>query len=148
METDPLRRVTRVAAYALCVRDGRILLCRIAPGPWTAVGQWTLPGGGLEHGEGPATGALRELAEETGLQATIDGLADVLSWSARWRHPEDGVDEAFHAIQIVYHATITGGELRDETDGSTDAARWFSEAEVAEVPLVPLAQQAVRLAFG
>jgi 8-oxo-dGTP diphosphatase len=148
METDPVRRVTRVSAYTLCVRDGRILLCRIAPGPWTAVGQWTLPGGGLEHGEEPAMGALRELAEETGLEATIDGLADVLSWSARWRHPDDDVDEDFHKIQIVYRATITGGALRDEIDGSTDAARWFSEAEVAEVPLVPLAQRAVRLAFG
>ena len=56
----------RVAAYALC-RDehGRILLCHIAP----SVGAgdlWTLPGGGLEFGEPPASAVLRELHEETG----------------------------------------------------------------------------------
>jgi hypothetical protein len=28
----PNRFVTRIAAYALCVEGGRILLCRIAPG--------------------------------------------------------------------------------------------------------------------
>jgi 8-oxo-dGTP diphosphatase len=75
---EPGRRVTRVAAYALCVRDQRILLCRIADGSWSGVGQWTLPGGGLEFGEAPRDGALRELAEETGLLGEIDILADVL----------------------------------------------------------------------
>ena len=62
-EGPPDRHVTRVAAYALCKRDGRILLCRIGPGPWTAVGRWTLPGGGIDFGEPPADAALRELTE-------------------------------------------------------------------------------------
>jgi hypothetical protein len=29
---EPERRVTRIAAYALCVQGGRVLLCRIADG--------------------------------------------------------------------------------------------------------------------
>ncbi|HEX6656334.1 MAG TPA: NUDIX domain-containing protein [Candidatus Limnocylindria bacterium] len=52
-QAESARRVTRVAAYALCVEDGRILLCRIAPGYWSGVGAWTLPGGGLDFGESP-----------------------------------------------------------------------------------------------
>jgi ADP-ribose pyrophosphatase YjhB (NUDIX family) len=143
----PERQVTRVAAYALCADDGRLLLCRIAPGPWTAVGRWTLPGGGLDFGERPAEGALRELTEETGLAGEIEGLAGVFSWSGHWRHPIDGVDEAFHAIQIVYRVRVTGGELRDEPDGSTDRAAWFSLEELRELPLVQLAWDGVRLAF-
>jgi ADP-ribose pyrophosphatase YjhB (NUDIX family) len=144
----PDRFVTRVAAYALCVADERILLCRIAPGPWTAVGRWTLPGGGLDFAEAPAEGALRELTEETGLTGEVIGLADVYSWSDRWRHPADGADEAFHALQVVYRVRITGGELRDEPDGSTDRAAWWRPDELSGLPLVRLAWDGVRLAFG
>lgn len=144
----PDRHVTRVAAYALCVEGGRLLLCRIAPGPWSAVGSWTLPGGGVEFGEAPSLAAVRELEEESGLIGELDGLATVLSWSDSWRHPEDGAIEAFHAIQVVYRARVVGGELRDEPDGSTDRAAWFSPAELAELPLVPLAREGARVAFG
>jgi 8-oxo-dGTP diphosphatase len=147
-EPEPGRRVTRVAAYALCLEDERLLLCRLAPGEWSSVGQWTLPGGGLDFGEPPADAALRELHEETGLSGEILGLADVMSWSKRWIHPGDGVDEAYHAIQIVYRVRIIGGDLRDELNGSTDAARWFTPHELAGLPMVDLARTATRLAFG
>lgn len=146
-QPEPDRRVTRVAAYALCVEDDRLLLCRLAPGEWSFVGYWTLPGGGLDFGELPADAALRELHEETGLRGEIIGLADVVSWSKRWVHPRDGADEAYHAIQVVYRVRVTGGELRDEVNGSTDVARWFPRDELAGIPLVELAQEAVRLAF-
>ena len=142
---DPQRSITRVSAYALCVEDGRILLCRIAPGYWSGVGQWTLPGGGLDFGESPQDGALRELAEETGLAGEIIGLADVLSWSGRWIHPRDGVDEAYHGLQIVYRVRRVGGELRDEAEGSTDHAEWFPLDKAAALPLVDLARAGVRL---
>ena len=145
---EPERHVTRVAAYALCAEDGRILLCRIAEGSWSGVGHWTLPGGGLDFGESPRDGALRELTEETGLVGEIIGLADVLSWSGRWRHPHDGVDEAYHGLQVVYRVRIVGGELRDEVDGSTDLARWFSREEAGALPLVELASEGLRLGFG
>ncbi len=147
LEREPGRRVIRVAAYALCVEDDRILLCRIAPGYWSGVGSWTLPGGGLEFGEPPRDGALRELTEETGLDGEIEGLAEVLDWSGQWSHPLDGVDEAFHSIQIVYRVRITGGELRNEPDGSTDLASWFTRAEAEALPLVELAEAGLRLAF-
>ena len=144
----PDREVTRVGGYALCVDDGRILLTRIAPGYWSGVGEWTLPGGGLDFGEAPRDGALRELTEETGLRGEIVEIADVLSWSDRWLHPRDGADEAFHGLQIVYRVLIVGGELRPELHGSTDEAAWFARAEAADLPLVELARVAVRMAFG
>ena len=142
----PQRSVTRVSAYALCVEDGRILLCRIAPGYWSGVGEWTLPGGGLDFGESPRDAVIRELAEETGLAGEIIGLADVLSWSWRWIHPRDEVDEAYHGLQVVYRARIVGGQLRNEQDGSTDRAEWFALDEAESLPLVELARAGVRLA--
>lgn len=143
----PDREVTRIGAYALCVDNGRILLSRIARGYWSGVGEWTLPGGGLDFGEDPRDGALRELTEETGLVGEILQLADVLSWADRWRHPRDGADEAFHGLQIVFRVRIVGGALRPEVDGSTDEAAWFTREEAAAIPLVELAQAAVHMAF-
>ena len=47
----------------------------LAPGTTVADdGRWTLPGGGLDFGEDPRDGALRELAEETGYIGELDEL--------------------------------------------------------------------------
>ncbi|HYN63190.1 MAG TPA: NUDIX domain-containing protein [Candidatus Limnocylindrales bacterium] len=131
----------------MCVEEQRILLCRIAPGHWSGVGEWTLPGGGLDFGERPRDGALRELTEETGLVGEIVELAEVLSWVGRWRHPRDDVEEAYHGIQIVYQARIVGGALRHEVEGSTDLAGWFNREDATVLPLVELAREGLRLAF-
>lgn len=136
-----LPRWTRVAAYALSTDDsGRILLVRIAPG-YPAAGKWTLPGGGLDFGEDPEVGVLRELAEETGLIGLIQSLAFVKSWTGPSRR-ERGSGE-LHSIQIVYRAQIVGGELRDESDESTDTAAWVTIADAHKLPLGNLAKAAL-----
>jgi 8-oxo-dGTP diphosphatase len=144
-EAAQLPRWTYVAAYALCRDgDGRVLLCRIGPG-YDATGKWTLPGGGLEFGEDPAVGVLRELAEETGLHGEVASLALIHSGTGGPVVERERRYGPYHAIRIVYRARITGGELRDEADGSTDAARWFSLTEARDLPLVEMAKAAVGL---
>ena len=140
-DTSDLPSVTRVAAYALARDDAaRLLLVRIAPG-YQAVGQWTLPGGGLNFGEEPAAAVVRELEEETGLRGEIEGLAFVHSYS-RGALPSVG-DRPFHAIQIVYSVRIAGGELRHEVDESTDMAAWVSLDELHDLSLVDLVERAL-----
>ncbi len=55
------------AVSVLAIRRGRVLLVRRGHPP--LLHEWSLPGGRIEAGESPATAAIRELAEETGLAA-------------------------------------------------------------------------------
>ena len=139
---------TRVAAYALCLDPSdRLLLVRIAPG-YPAVGKWTLPGGGLEFGEHPADGLLRELKEETGLTGRIVSLAFVDSMTRGPMVEHGRAYGPWHGIRIVYRVEITGGDLRDETDESTDLATWVPLAEARDLPIVDLVQVALDYLAG
>ena len=145
MTAEPAR-VTRVAAYAVCVDDRLgILLCRLAPGSTRdRDGWWTLPGGGIDHGEHPRDAVLRELGEETGLAGEVVELLEVDSWSRVL--PAWGAAAAadFHAIGILYRVRITGGALRPEVGGTTDEARWFSLEEARRSPIVDVVTLAIR----
>lgn len=55
-----------VATIAAVVHGGRVLLVRRANPP--DVGRWGFPGGKIESGETIEQGAVRELAEETGVR--------------------------------------------------------------------------------
>ena len=136
---EPRSDRVRVAAYARCQDDsGRFLLCHIAPS--VGIGDiWTLPGGGLDFGEPPASAVVRELAEETGYVGEVVELHDV---SDHLFTETDGRDR-LHAIRIVYEVQIVGGELRDEPDGSTDTCRWVTSDEARRMRLGEMARHAV-----
>ena len=142
----PAPEITRVAAYAVVLDDdGRLLLCRLSADELYP-GWWTLPGGGIDFGEDPRQAALRELTEETGLTGEVVSLAEVESFARPDFADPDG-PLRFQAIQVIYRVRLTGGALRDETDGSTDRAAWFTRIELDALPLVGLAEVGLRLAF-
>jgi 8-oxo-dGTP diphosphatase len=142
-----LPRIQRVAAYNVCADDeSRLLMCRLS-NITERPGAWTLPGGGIDFGEHPEAGALRELNEETGYVGRIVELLAVDSLRREVRTAHD-VEADYHSVRIVYRTEIVGGELRDETDESTDRAAWCTRDELETMTLVELGRIGVKLAFG
>jgi ADP-ribose pyrophosphatase YjhB (NUDIX family) len=143
-----VRQLQRIAAYNICLDDAqRLLLCRLSD-ITEAPGWWTLPGGGIDFGEHPEAGALRELHEETGLTGTIVELLAVDSFTRPGTSKEIAEPYEYHAVRIIYRTHAEGGELKHEADGSTDLAAWFTRDELEDVPTVPLVTLGMRLAYG
>lgn len=135
----------RVAAYAVITDDeGRVLLAHWSEGRRAA---WTLPGGGLEEGEDPEHAMRREVREETGYRAVTEGLLGVHSRVIPVsRRIATGATTPLHVLRIVYRARITGGRLRNEQNGSTDRAEWFTLAQVRGLQRVKLVDIATGMA--
>lgn len=141
-------RYQRVGAYAYVERDGHVLLTRISP-KGVGVGSWTLPGGGIDHGEEPVAAAKRELHEETGLEGIIGELLTVDSLHLTGTGP-NGRTEDFHGIYVIYRATVPEGidPRVVETDGTTDAVEWVPVEEITaeQRPVFSLVRAAIAAA--
>jgi ADP-ribose pyrophosphatase YjhB (NUDIX family) len=118
----------RLAAYAVCVDQDRVLLARyVHP---SGESNWTLPGGRVEHGEDPFDTVVREVAEETGCEAVVDRLLGVdsrLIPEAECRVPTPG---GHQNVGVFYRVRIVGGELRPEPDGDIAESVWTPIADV------------------
>ena len=88
------------AVGVVCLRGDSVLLIRRGTPP--RQGEWSLPGGRIEPGERAVEAALRELREETGVEAAITGLIDVVDGL----FPEAGR----HYVLIDYAARWVSGE--------------------------------------
>lgn len=124
-------QVQRVSAYGIAVREGAILLTRLSAKAHLP-GRWTLPGGGIDHGEAPKATVVREFAEETGLTAVVGDLVDAHSIHLAGTAPS-GRTEDFHGVQLLYRVEVGAGEPHViESDGTSDDARWVPIAEIEQ----------------
>ena len=133
----------RVAAYAVVERRGKILLTHWRRGHLHG---WTLPGGGIDPGEDPRDAVVREVYEETGLEAKVGKLLGVDSRVMVREEVPEGSDPELHTIRIVYRATVKDGPLRNEIGGSSDEARWVPLREVKGLRTLSLVQTSLRMA--
>ncbi|MDT0341471.1 NUDIX domain-containing protein [Streptomyces litchfieldiae] len=106
----------RLAAYAVCIENGRVLLAHHLST------HWTLPGGRVEHAEDPFDAVIREVAEETGHEAVVERLLGVDSRVIPAAAARGGVEH--QNVGIFYRVRITGGRLRPEPNGDTTESVW------------------------
>ena len=99
------------AVGVVCLRGAEVLLIRRRNAP--RAGEWSLPGGRIEWGEAAATAALRELREETGVNAELIGLVDVVDGVFR-----TGDAIWAHYVLVDFAARWTGGEPVAADDAS------------------------------
>ena len=146
---DPATPVVRqrLACYAVVTADGALLLTRLSP-LTPSPGRWTLPGGGVDHGEHPVAAVVREVHEETGMDVEVTGLAEVGAEHFTGRSPR-GVLEDFHAVRILVTAVPREVRVPEVLDvgGSTDLARWVPFPETAGIGLVGVAQRGLAVAL-
>jgi 8-oxo-dGTP pyrophosphatase MutT (NUDIX family) len=124
----------RVAEVVLLVRrpDGRLLLHTKAFYP---PGAYRLMSGGIHPGEDVAEAALREAAEETGLQVRIERFVGIL----RQRFVHEGEEAAF--TSCLFLLAEEGGKLgnHDADEEITD----YREIAPEELPAVAEALEAL-----
>jgi 8-oxo-dGTP diphosphatase len=121
----------RLAAYAVCLEDGRVLVARhVSP---AGVSTWTLPGGGVEHGEDPFNTVIREVAEETGCEAVVERLLGVDSRVIPESHRAVPGEPDHQNVGVYYLVRIIGGQLRPEPDGEIAESVWTPVTAVADL---------------
>lgn len=118
----PLHPVIGVSTAV--IRGDSVLLVQRGPGAYADC--WTLPGGKVEPGEKLSEAARRELAEETGVAASMAGIADVIEILG------DGLP---HFVVIVFAAIWKSGEPVAADDA--EDARWATFGEIAGLDTTP-----------
>ena len=113
-----------VCVGAVAVDEERLLMIRRGRGP--AQGDWSVPGGRVEAGETMAEAVVREVLEETGIEAVCGPL---LGWVER-------IDDTHHQVILDFRVTVL--ELVEPVAGDDAVeAAWVPLADVAELRLVP-----------
>lgn len=92
--------------------SGRILMIRR-----TDNGNWAVPGGAIDLGEGAVGAAIRETQEETGITCAVTGLVGIYTDPKHLVHYTSN-DEVRQEFSIVYTARPVSGEPTPSSESS------------------------------
>lgn len=123
---------TRVVAKGVFVRSGRVLLIKDKVGFYQ--GKWSLPGGYVDHGEGPERCVVRELEEEVGVQGEVVRLLRVDS---------QVVPSGFHFLTFHYEGRALTEAFKLKQD-EVEEARWASLEHAARDVASPHSRAALQ----
>ena len=123
-------RFPRLAARAVIVEEGRLLLVNAYPGKQSDL--WCAPGGGVDAGASLPDNLAREVHEETGLTISVGGLILV----NEFHDPDSG----FHQVELFFRARVRDGRLdpfwRDPESIVTER-RFFAPDELPRMRVKP-----------
>lgn len=127
----------RIAAKALIVRDGALLLVRCADDD----GEWyMLPGGGQTYGE-PLDAALRrECREEIRAEVEVGRLALVRDYIVAHHEFAGQHDNDDHQVELMFECTLAPGAepaVGDAADGMQTGVDWVALDRLGEVRIYP-----------
>jgi 8-oxo-dGTP diphosphatase len=124
----------RPAAYAILVRNDKILLVKER-------NSYHMPGGGVNLGEMPEDAVVREVKEETGLEAANPRLVGSLSTFFTLAHKRS-LDEPSHvqSLLLYYLCDVSSGEvsldwLEDDEKDYGLTPEWVVVNSLDELPV-------------
>lgn len=119
-----LQKKVKIGAFGIITDDRqRVLLCHR-----TDRDLWNLPGGKLEEGESPWEAVIREIKEETGLEAKAEKLIGVYSKPQK------------NEIVLSFKCKVVGGQIK-----LTDEADRIEYFEISKIPKNILRRQMERI---
>jgi ADP-ribose pyrophosphatase YjhB (NUDIX family) len=121
-------RLVPAASAIVLDEAGRILLHKRTDNEY-----WSIPGGAMEPGETIAETIVREVREETGIEASVEKLLGVYS-NPRHVSVYDG-GEVRRQFSVCFLCHAVGGELRTSTESSE--VRFVEMAETGDLPIHP-----------
>lgn len=151
MESGAARQYPVLGVGGVIIREGRALLIRRGKSPLE--GRWSIPGGRVEWGETIEQALLRELREETGLEARVLELVEIVEpvfdeapeGSLPTAAPE-GEPPQFHFVILDYYCEAPAGAAH--AGGDAAAVAWAGEEELARFDLTVAALRVIRRAFA
>jgi len=143
-----MRRYCYVAT-AYVIRGGKTLLLKHKKLP-----MWLPPGGHIDEGETPDQAALREVREETGLEAEFivpPRGPDPAGGRVEYLHPPlhvqvEEIPGHNHHVDFIYCVRAKGGAVRPG-EGESREWRWHDAAELGEAHVSEEVRETGRLAL-
>jgi mutator protein MutT len=112
--------------------DSKVLIIKRSKANDILPEYWDIPGGTLEDGEDPATGAIRETKEETNL--------DVQNFSLFFQKSNIDAAKKKQFVTLVFAAKYPGGEVKLNSEEHEEYA-WIDSSEVGKYKIVDYLQE-------
>ncbi len=130
----------QTSAGGVVVRDddGELQICLINPAGRRV---WGLPKGGVEPGETFGETALREVREETGIEASLESELGAIDYWFYSRESRTRIHKTVHYFLM----RASGGDVSGH-DHEVSEARWLSVSDALDLMSYPNEREMVRKA--
>jgi mutator protein MutT len=132
-----IKTSTRIGVYGIAVREGHILLIQYQEG--RHVGQFDLPGGGIENGETIEQALRREIHEEVSMSFSTMKLVDNVTATSEFFENETQL--VFHRIAMIYEIS----DLVALDHPSEMQHSWVKLTDLPQLAKTPLLAQVMKV---